>query len=197
MKNSSYEGTIRDRALTLPFRNDPMTQRPLILENTQDPWEIIDTPWGEMEAWRASTLATGTIGCLTQVAAIVRNDVAELQEKTVAFDAKKASVLRAVNKLLNFMSRVEALTSRVEALEAKRKADEERQREFEEPIEEPPGTEEPQADDTHVPGGELHALVPEPALELEGDEAEFELPAPKDPTGTIVPQPTSIQLNEG
>src|SRR5215471_13752387 len=115
-----------------------MTQRPLILENTQDPWQIIDTPWGEMEAWRASTLATGTMGCLAQVAAIVRNDAAELHEKTVAFDAKKASVLRTVNKLLSFMSRVDALTTRVEALEAKRKADEERQREFEEPIEEPP-----------------------------------------------------------
>jgi hypothetical protein len=174
-----------------------MTQRPLILENTQDPWEIIDTPWGEMEAWRASTLATGTIGCLTQVAAIVRNDVAELQEKTVAFDAKKASVLRAVNKLLNFMSRVEALTSRVEALEAKRKADEAAAREFEEPIEEPPGM----GDDTSAPSGELHALppseVPEPALEAEGDEVEFELPEPKDPTGSVIPQPTSIQLNEG
>ena len=95
------------------------------------------------------------------------------------------------------MSRVDALTARMEALEAKRRADEQAAREFEEPIEEPPGTEEPQVGDTHAPGGELHALVPEPALELEGDEAEFELPAPKDPTGTIVPQPTSIQLNEG
>jgi hypothetical protein len=137
------------------------------------------------------------MGALAQVHALVRNDVAELQEKTVAFDAKKASVLRTVNKLLNFMSRVDALTSRVEALEAKRKADEAQQREFEEPIEEPPGTEEPQADDTHVPGGELHALVPEPALEPEGDEAEFELPEPKDPTGTVIPQPISISLNEG
>jgi hypothetical protein len=162
----------------------------------RNPFEIIDSPWGRIECWRASTLATGTMGALTQVYEIVRNDAAELQEKTVAFDAKKASVLRTVNKLLNFMSRVDALTSRVEALEAKRKADEERQREFEEPIEEPPGTEEPQADDTHVPGGELHALVPEPALELEGDEAEFELPEPQDPTGTVIPQPTAISLNE-
>jgi hypothetical protein len=47
-----------------------------------------------------------------------------------------------------------------------------------------------------VPGGELHALVPEPALELEGDEAEFELPEPKDPTGIVIPQPISVSLNE-
>ena len=129
-----------------------------------NPFELVDTPWGTIEAWRASTMATGTMGALTQVYEMVRNDAAELQEKTVAFDAKKASVLRTVNKLLNFMSRVDALTARVEALEAKRKADEERQREFEEPIGEPPGTEEPQVEDTHAPGGELHALVPEPAL---------------------------------
>src|SRR5262249_37822608 len=125
--------------LTPPLRNDAMTQRPLILDNNQDPWEIIDTPWGEMEAWRASTLATGTMGCLTQVAAIVRNDVAALQEKIVAFDAKKSAVLKTVNKLFNFMSRVDALTSRVGALEAKRKADEAVQRKLdEEPIELPP-----------------------------------------------------------
>src|SRR5262249_23064585 len=162
----------------------------------RDPFELVDSPWGTIEAWRASTMATGTMGALAQVYEMVRNDAAELQEKTVAFDAKKASVLRTVNKLLNFMSRVDALTSRVEALEAKRKTDEEQQCQFEEPIEEPPGTEEPQADDTHVPGGEFHGPVPEPALELEGDEAEFELPEPKDPTGTVIPQPTAISLNK-
>jgi hypothetical protein len=174
-----------------------MTQRPLILDNNQDPWEIIDTPWGEMEAWRASTLATGTMGCLTQVAAIVRNDVAELQEKTVAFDAKKSAVLRTVNRLLSFMSRVDALTARMEALEAKRRADEQAAREFEEPIEEPPGVE----DNAPSPGAELHALPPsekpEPSLELESDQTEFALPEPQDPTGTVIPQPTAISLNEG
>jgi hypothetical protein len=162
-----------------------------------NPFELVDSPWGKIEAWRASTLACGTMGALTQVYQMVRNDAAELEEKTVAFDAKKASVLRTVNKLINFMSRVDALTARMEALEAKRKADEQAAREFEEPIEEPPGM----GDDTPSPSGELHALppseVPEPALELEGDEAEFELPGPTDPTGGVIPQPTSIQLNEG
>ena len=145
-----------------------MTQRPLILDNN-NPWELIDTPWGTIEAWRASTMATGTMGALAQVATIVRSDTAELQEKTVAFDAKKASVLRTVNKLLNFMSRVDALTSRVEALEAKRKADEATQRDFEaEPLELPPDIHEYQTrtppaeigDEGHVPGGELHDLPP-------------------------------------
>jgi hypothetical protein len=55
-------------------------------------------------------------------------------------------------------------------------------------------------DDTPSPSGELHALPPsevqEPVLEVEGDEVEFELAEPQDPTGTVIPQPTAISLNE-
>ena len=164
--------------------------------NGKNPFERVSTPLGEMERWRAEAMLIGTTGGMQSVLQTIRNDAAELEKKTAALDAKKHAVLSTVNRLLRFMSRVDALTTRVEALEAKRKADEERQREFEEPIEEPPGTEEPQADDTHVPGGELHALVLEPALELEGDEAEFELPEPKDPTGSVIPQPIAVSLNK-
>ena len=32
-----------------------------------NPFELIDTPWGHIEAWRASTLATGTMGALSSV----------------------------------------------------------------------------------------------------------------------------------
>ena len=104
-----------------------------------DPFEVIDTPWGKMEAWRASTIATGTMGALAQVYKMVRNDAAELEKKAAALDAKKSAVLSTVNRLLKFMSRVDALTSRVEALEAKHKADEATQRKLdEEPIELPP-----------------------------------------------------------
>src|SRR6516164_9612279 len=117
----------------------------------------------------------------------IRNDAAELEKKTVELDAKKSAVLSTVNRLLRFMSRVDALTSRVEALEAKRKADEAVQRKLdEEPIELPPDLDRPQGlppspigDETHTPGGELHALapkdqepsseLPEPPLETEGD----------------------------
>ena len=150
------------------------------------PFEIIDTPWGEMEAWRASTMATGTMGALAQVAAIVRNDAAELEKKTVALDAKRHAVLNAVNRLLKFMSRVDALTSRVEALEAQRKADEATQRKLdEEPIELPPDIAEYQTrtppseigDETHQPGGELHSIAPK-------EEPPSELPEPPQPEST-------------
>src|SRR6516225_11169506 len=151
-----------------------------------DPFEVIDTPWGRIERWRASTLATGTMGALAQVAAIVRNDAAALEEKTAALDAKKSAVLSTVNRLLRFMSRVDALTSRVEALEAKRKADEAVQRKLdEEPIELPPDISEKQTlappaeigDDTHQPGGELHAVAAK-------EEPPSELPEPPQPETT-------------
>jgi hypothetical protein len=188
---------------------------------TKSPFDIIDSPWGHIERWRASTLATGTMGALHQVYDLVRNDAAELQEKSVAFDAKKASVLRTVNKLLRFMSSVDALTARMDALEAKLKADEEQQREFEEePLALPPDISEKQAlappaevgDETHAPGGELHPVapeeeppseLPEPPLETEGDELgdlpeelrDLPDPAPE-PRGTVYPQPVSISLNK-
>ena len=133
----------------------------------ENPWEIIDTPWGHIERWRASTLACGTMGCLAQVAAIVRNDAAELEQKAVALDAKKHAVINTVNRLLRFMSKVDALTSRVETLEAQRRADEEKQRKLdEEEIELPPDFNRLQdlppseiGDETHQPGGELHAVA--------------------------------------
>jgi hypothetical protein len=181
------------------------------------PFDIIDSPWGHIERWKASTLATGTMGALAQVYKMVRNDAAELEKKTAALDAKKSAVLSTVNRLLRFMSRVDALTTRVEALEAKRKADEAVQRKLdEEPIELPPDISEKQTlappaeigDDTHQPGGELHAVapkseLPEPPLETEGDEVgnlPKELEDPPDPVpeprGSVYPQPTAISLNE-
>ena len=146
------------------------------------PFDIIDSPWGHIERWKASTLATGTMGALAQVYKMVRNDAAELEKKAAALDAKKSAVLSTVNRLLRFMSRVDALTSRVEKLEAQRKADEAVQRKLdEEPIELPPDLDRPQdlppskigSDETHQPGGELHDLppkdeeLPEPPLEVE------------------------------
>ena len=175
------------------------------------PFEIIDTPWGEMEAWRASTMATGTMGALAQVAAIVRNDAAELEKKTVALDAKRHAVLNTVNRLLKFMSRVDALTSRVEALEAQRKADEATQRKLdEEPLTLPPDIQEYQAstppepigDESHQPGGELHpvAAKEEPSLDddltdnlgdLPAELRDLPDPAPE-PKGSVLPPPTAL-----
>jgi hypothetical protein len=170
------------------------------------PFDIIDSPWGQIERWKASTLATGTMGALAQVAAIVRNDAAELEQKTVELDAKKHAVLNTVNRLLKFMSRVDALTSRVEVLEAKHRADEATQRDFEaEPLELPLDISEKQTlappseigDDTPVPSGELHAVAAkeEPSLEDADNAGDLpkELEHPPDP---VYPQPIAISLNK-
>src|SRR6516164_6286754 len=168
----------------------PMTHDPRLptLEQlmSSNPFEMIDTPWGQMEAWRASTMAIGTMGALAQVAAIVRNDAAELEKKVVALDAKRHAVLNTVNRLLRIMSRVDALASRVEALEAKHRADEQAAREFaEEPLTLPPDIHEYQAstppaefgDETHQPGGELHSVAAK-------EEPSSELPEPPQPETT-------------
>jgi hypothetical protein len=183
-------------------------------------FEIVDSPIGRMERWRAASITAGMIGPLYDVVQIIRNDAAELQEKTVALDAKKHAVLSTVNRLLKFMSRVDSLTARMDALEAKLKADEEQQREFEaEPIPEPPGTVGPSvaADhngSSHEPGGELHTVspkdeppseVPEPPLDGEavrdslGDLPQElrDLPDPVEPAkGQVYPQPVAISLNK-
>jgi hypothetical protein len=182
------------------------------------PFDIIDSPWGHIERWRASTIATGTMGALTQVAAIVRADAAELEEKTAALDAKKSAVLNTVNKLLKFMSRVDELTTRVEELEAKRKADQEKREQFEEePLTLPPDISEYQASappsaiedgdtpSTHQPSGELHAIAakePEPDLpttlteddeigDLPNELEEPPEPVPE-PQGKVYPPPTAL-----
>jgi hypothetical protein len=172
------------------------------------PFDIIDSPWGHIERWRASTLATGTMGALAQVAAIVRNDAAELEEQITKLDAGRHQVLRTVNKLINFMSRVDALTSRVEALEAQRKADEATQRKLdEEQIELPPDFDRPQdpppkeiGDDAPAPGGELHTVAAkeEPSSEDSdnvGDlPPELAEPPPQvpEPSGAVLAPPTAL-----
>jgi hypothetical protein len=153
--------------------------------NGNNPFETVSTPLGTMERWRAEAMLIGTTSGAQSVFQTIRDDAAELQKKAVALDAKKHAVLSTVNRLLKFMSKVDALTSRVEALETKRKADEAVQRKLdEEPIELPPDIAEYQTrtppsevgDDTHQPGGELHSItakeeeqLPEPPLETESD----------------------------
>jgi hypothetical protein len=184
----------------------------------RDPFELVDSPWGTIEAWRASTMACGTMGALAQVAAIVRSDAASLQEKAAALDAKKSAVLDTVNRLLKFMSRVDELTARVEQLEAKRRADEEEQLQFEEEPELPPDIAEYQTsappskieDETFAPSGELHAVptkeepsedpseLPEPPVEDSDNEGDLppEIAPLSDPPpeakGKVYQQPTAL-----
>jgi len=186
------------------------------------PFDIVDSPWGHIERWRASTLSTGTMGALAQVYDVVRSDGANLAARADEDAARTALVQHLCDKIIEFEERFDALEARVNDTEDKRRADQEQQREFEEePLEQPPGQEpdDPAAQDninTHEPSGDLHTLAvkseepPEPLAEDEElpselpQQAEFALPEPGMTTdarrkarGSVVSQPISVSLNEG
>src|ERR1700721_1207250 len=54
-----------------------------------DPWEMLDTPWGHMPAWKAATYATGTTEAAMRALEQVRNDSATIVARQ---DAREASL---------------------------------------------------------------------------------------------------------
>src|SRR6516165_9295280 len=154
-----------------------------------NPFVIIDTPWGEMEAWRASTMATGTMGALSSVYDLVRADSAALAARADEVEARNALIEHLCTKVADFERRFADHEARLAAAEEKRRADEAREAEFEEePQELPPDIAAHQElspptkigdahSTTHVPGGELHSVAPkdEPPETTANDE---ELPEP-------------------
>jgi len=146
-----------------------------------NPFELVDSPWGHIEAWRASTLATGTMGALAQVYDTVRNDAATTAERVAALDATRAQLQTLCDMIDNLHKRMDQHAARLETFEAKRRADEQQQREFEEePLALPPEPDDPvTGDETHQPSGDLHSIAakseelegeePAPSLELETD----------------------------
>src|SRR5215831_611939 len=134
------------------------------------PFDIIDSPWGHIERWRASTLATGTMGALKNVYDIVRADAAEAMARADAEEARTTLIKHVCERVDALAARVDAVTSELETIKAKERADaeaaadaeEERLRQLaEDPLEDPPDISEYQArnppseigDDTHQPGG--------------------------------------------
>jgi hypothetical protein len=55
----------------------------------KNPMELVDTPSGKMERWRADALLTGETGALTQLNKQVRNDAAVILARQ---DAREASL---------------------------------------------------------------------------------------------------------
>src|SRR6516165_9117523 len=138
-----------------------------------NPFVIIDTPWGEMEAWRASTMATGTMGALSSVYDLVRADSAALAARADEVEARNALIEHLCTKVADFERRFADHEARLATAEDRRRADQEREAGFAaEPIELPPDISDHQAlspptkieDDTepthgHTPGGELHEVA--------------------------------------
>jgi hypothetical protein len=117
----------------------------LLYENPSDPWEMIETPWGSMPAWKASTMATGTMGAyheymkqiradstLAHDAITAREDAVATREQEVT--AREAFIHDAVAKVHALLNRCDSIISDAEA----RRDAQEREREEEEESEAPP-----------------------------------------------------------
>src|SRR5262249_49231484 len=103
------------------------------------PFDIIDSPWGHIERWRASTLATGTMGALKNVYDIVREDTAAATARADAEQARNALIKDLCARVDSITARVDALASRFREAEAKRLADAVHKAKFdEEPLTLPP-----------------------------------------------------------
>ena len=184
------------------------------------PYELVDTPFaeGKMEAWRAQSLATGAAGALAafhRLYEMVRNDAADAATRADEAEARKALVAHLCDQVAAMQERINRLA---DALEERQRSDEaaaRHQRRFdEEPITLPPDLSEYQTrtppseigDDTHQPGGELHAIAakeePSAGDPLDDNVGDLpkELEEPPDPVpeprGSVYPQPTAISLNE-
>ena len=170
--------------------------------NGNNPFEIIDTPLGVMERWRAEAMLIGTTGGIKSVYDSIRADAAAQEARANADKAQHALLRRFFTTVGKFLDATDHMVSRVEAAEEKRRTDEEQQLQFEEePLTLPPDIAEYQTlapatkieDETHHPGGELHSIdpkeeeqpssseLPEPPLETESDAGGVPLSCPPVP----------------
>src|SRR6516165_5502847 len=87
------------------------------------PFDIVDSPWGRIEAWRASTLATGTMGALAQVYDIVRSDSATAVERTAAVQDTMDKMQALCDMIDNLHQRMDAFAAKQEAIQLKHRAE--------------------------------------------------------------------------
>jgi hypothetical protein len=194
-----------------------MTQRPLIIEQPEDRFALIDTPWGQLPAWKASAMAMGAAGALQELHNVyltVRNDASEASARADEAQAQRTLIQHVCDQIAEFEKRFDAHVARLAEAEDKRRADERAEqaaREFEEePLTLPPDLAARQTsapptkigDETTPPGGELHAVPakeePEPDLEVEDNEGDLPpeiAPLPDPPPeskGKVYPPPTAL-----
>jgi hypothetical protein len=105
----------------------------------ENPFDIIDSPWGHIERWRASTLSTGTMGALANVYDIVRSDSAAAAARADETEARNTLIQHLCAQVADFEHRFADHVARLAEAEDKRRADEAEARKFdEEPIDLPP-----------------------------------------------------------
>src|SRR5262249_51644948 len=147
---------------------------------------------------------------------IVRSDAAEATARADADKAREALIQDLCSRIDSYEHRFDALQKRLTEAEAERTRDDAARRKFDaEPINLPPGSNEPEPTPlsrdrgAHIredePPEALVSKEPEPSLELVapsdaiGDLPEElrDLPDPTpEPKGKVYPQPVAISLNE-
>jgi hypothetical protein len=180
-----------------------------------DIYEMVNSPWGVIPAWKASTLATGTMGCLdaymqefqAQFNALRTDAVSasSLDEREANLVARETALAINVAQFMDFVCKASVLFDRLE-----HRAD--RARFDEEPLTSPPG--DPSLDQSDLPEP-VQSDLPEPVLEvpttgdsedLSGeflhltaplsvdDETEFALPEDKLPVPPVA-QPIACEFD--
>jgi hypothetical protein len=140
----------------------------------QNPNEIIrDTPWGDIPAWKASTLATGTMGAYDAYMKQARADSAlvhdtinaredAVTQREQAITAREAFIHDAVAKVHALLNRCDSVIR----AEEERRSQEQQQQEEEE-SEPPPGSNDEGALEIHpAKTAELddQGFLPDPAM---------------------------------
>jgi len=188
--------------------------------NGSNPFETVETPFGEMERWRAEAMLIGTTSGIQDVYRTIRDDAAASQARADAEQAREALITHVCDQITELSRRFDNLEARLNEAEDKRRSDAQaaREAEAEDPLDLPPDLAEYQAaeppapigDEALAPGGELHAVAakePDPDLpSVVGDDDDNigdlpeELEDPPDPVpeprGSVYPQPTAISLNK-
>jgi hypothetical protein len=192
----------------------------------QDPWALIDTPFSEhpMPAWKASTMATGTMGVLDEYMKQFRAQFDELRGSTDELITIRRELDAAVRTIKEAAAQV---AQAARQLAAERSAFEQQRADaakFDEEISLPPGMGEELAElpgdlsgadeaaSGAAPGGELHTVEAKIEPSLDDDQGalpaellkdvppetgNYPTPDPKDldgPSEKQVPQPTSVSL---
>jgi hypothetical protein len=127
-----------------------------LYENPENPNEVIDTPWGPLPAWKASTIATGKMGAYDDYMKTIRADaadaltrIADAHARADALNEREANLNRREGelnaKITLFSDAVSRFAEMVEQ-EVQRKADMAQDEE------------ELQELETILPGGELHTI---------------------------------------
>ena len=127
-----------------------------LFHNPENPSQLIDSPWGKIESWRALALATGEMSGYAEYMKQVRSDATlvhdainaredAVSQREQAITAREALVHDAVAKVHALLHRCDAVLT---------KAEEERREREEGPLPEPPGAEADEGD-----------LEPKPAKE--------------------------------